>query len=430
MTKRWRIVVAGLALALAGGGAYFAFRPRSIEPPAIDTSSLDPVVAKAIDAARAGVRAEPKSARKWGELGTVLFAQTMYPEAGTCFAEAERLDPRDARWPYLQAIGVMQDDPTRALAHLDRAIERAGAEIAPRLRRAEILLALERWDDARQAFDEIRQRKPDLPRAALGLGQVAIQVDDWQRAEEFLTPLLADPTTRHTARRLLVEMAARRGDSAKLARHRAALEELPPDIGWDDPYMEPVQKQRLGLKQRLTRAGELIARNRLPDAKAELDELIRTYPNSEDAYLILGKLHIAAGDPAQAEVAMRKCLDLSPENVPAHLLLGAARFDQKNYPGAEQTFRATLRLQPDHAAAHFYLAQCRLKQADRAGAIESLRQAVRYRPNMAEAHSALALELLEAGDRANAKRHAEDALRLKPDDADAKRVLEATAKRG
>jgi tetratricopeptide (TPR) repeat protein len=423
--RRSRFFLFGLLVLLVVIGVviYLWPRDRSKVPPTIDSAGLDPAVAQAIQKARDAVVSQPRPAATWGELGMVLFAHAMYPESLPCFEEAERLDPADPHWPYYQALVHVLGDQEQALACLNRAVDRAGGEVSPRARRGEVLLALERWDEARKEFEDVRQRRPTHPRAAVGLGQIAARNGQWDRAVELLTPLTDDPTTRRAARTVLAEVAARRGDSATATIHQAALADLPKDVPWEDPYLESIQKRQVSQFLRLDRANQLIARQQFGAAESLLAEILQADPRSDEAYLYLGRLYSATGDPIRAEKALRKCLDLAPRTVLAHFLLGAARFQQGDIAGAEKSFRVAADIQPEYAPAHYQIGECRKKQKDLPAAITAYRAAVRSRPNMVEAHLALGAALLEAGERAEALRHLEDARRLKPDDEKANRLL-------
>jgi len=422
---RSRIYLVGLLVLLAavGAGWYLWPRERSNEPPAINTAGLDPAVAQAVQKAHDAVASQPRSAGTWGELGMILFAHAMYAESLPCFEEAERLDRADAHWPYYQALVHVLGDQERALDCLNRAVDRAGGEVAPRARRGEVLLSLERWDEARAAFEDVRRRRPNQPRAALGLGQLAARVGEWDRAVELLTPLTDDPTTRRASHTVLAEVAARRGDSATAAIHQAVLADLPKDVPWEDPYLESIQKRQVSQFLRLDRANQLITRQQFGEAELLLAEILKADPQSDEAYLDLGRLYSAAGDPVRAEKALRMCLDLAPRTVLAHFLLGAARFQQGDVAGAEKSFRAAAKIQPEYAPAHFQLGECRKREKDLPGAIAAYRVAVRARPNMVEAHLALGAALLESGERQKALQHLLDAERLKPGDERTKRLV-------
>jgi tetratricopeptide (TPR) repeat protein len=417
------LVVVGLAAAAVG---YYWSRPQAPEPPTIETAGFDASVARAIETAREKVRTEPGSATAWGELGSVLFAHDLYPESLPCFEQAERLDPHDARWPYFQGlVHMLAQSLDQALACLERAIERS-REVSPRVRRAEVLLGLERLDEARAAFEEVRRREPGHARAALGLGQIAARQGKWDEAAALLTPLVDDPTCRWAARSALAEAAARRGDTTAAADHRQALNELPRDVPWIDPYMEAVQRRKVGLFHRLDLAKQMIARRQFAEAEELLLDIVRTEPKADEAYLNLAKLHLSAGNFAQAEEAAKSCLSLVPRDPNAHFVIAAARFQQKEFARAEQEFQKVVELHADHAVAHYFIGECRRNQNDRRGAMEKYREALRYQPNLPEAHKAIGSILLEQGDKTAARTHLQTALRLRPNDSEARRLLEKT----
>src|SRR5438034_1460568 len=93
-----------LALLAAGYASYRYWRPAdpTQRPPVVELAGADPLVAKAVEAARAAVEAQPKAGAAWGKLGMVLFAHDYNAESLVCLIRAEQLSPADARWPYYQ----------------------------------------------------------------------------------------------------------------------------------------------------------------------------------------------------------------------------------------------------------------------------------------------------------------------------------------
>src|SRR5262249_62259335 len=92
-----------------------------------------PAVAEAAGAARRKVRRALSPAEPGGHLGKLRRACESLPQAAACFAQAERLDPGDPRWPYLRGEALLLRDPGAALPHLQRAVglcDRGGADVA------------------------------------------------------------------------------------------------------------------------------------------------------------------------------------------------------------------------------------------------------------------------------------------------------------
>src|SRR5439155_12563614 len=152
----WLLLGAGL---LAAATAWFIWQqyrlshpPATevaiIEPPAIELSGIDPAVSRAIEKARAAVNESPRSAQTWGQLGKTLLAHGIHHPAGTCLAQAERLEPAEPRWPYLQGIALVSADPPdpgAAIQHFQSAVDRGGnTPNVLRLYLGEILLAQDR----------------------------------------------------------------------------------------------------------------------------------------------------------------------------------------------------------------------------------------------------------------------------------------------
>src|SRR5207248_10811259 len=90
----------------AGGTAWwYASRPTVPDPPPVPDQVTDPNVRAKVVQARDAVLSDPRSAAAWGEYGLVCRANGLAAESNVCFAQAVRLDPTDARWPYL--IGLL-----------------------------------------------------------------------------------------------------------------------------------------------------------------------------------------------------------------------------------------------------------------------------------------------------------------------------------
>jgi tetratricopeptide (TPR) repeat protein len=170
--RRRVLLLAALLLVVGGGALASCF--LAPQPPAVPLDGVDPAVVKAVEAARRNVRLLPWSAAAWGRLGSVLFIHDFNAAADPCFARAERLDPRNPRWPYLRARSLAELDPGAALPVLRRAVALCGDEpVAPRLQLAELLLERGRLDEAEGYFFQVYERDHDDARACLGLGRVA-----------------------------------------------------------------------------------------------------------------------------------------------------------------------------------------------------------------------------------------------------------------
>jgi tetratricopeptide (TPR) repeat protein len=417
-------LVAGAAIIVAVAAAMGWGRPRPKQPPDVELSGLDDEVAAAIRTARAAVVAQPNSADAWGRLGRLLLAHDMHVECMPCFEEAERLDPADASWPYHQGCILMLARPDEAIAPLRRAAERAGNEVAPRLRLAEILLALDRPDEAEPLFRELLRDYPDNPRVHLGLGLIAYRRDELRESLPDLRAAANSPYSRREARAALAAAYERLGNAEAAAEERRVLADLPADPPWPDSFAKQVESLQTGLSPRVDQAGRLLNSGRVPEAIALLRDVLRDYPESDQAHGALATAYLYQRNLPAAEAELVKVVRLDPQKIEGHLQLGEVRAARKDEAGAEACYRKVIELKPDHAQAHYNLGQCRLRQHDPAGAADAFRAALRYRPDLTDAHVALAELLLEQGHPAEARDHLEDALRLAPKHEKANQLMQ------
>lgn len=181
-----------LLLLMLGGHLYQRFSRPAPPPPDIDLDGVDPAVAAAVEQVRARVQQSPHSAEAWGKAGMVLMVHQFQPQAAFCFDQAERLDPREPRWPYFQALeALLKTDLQAARGKLERAVALCGDEFdGPQLVLAEVLLGLEDFDEARRHFSLLLEKNPRHARAHLGLARVALERGDLRASLERLESVM------------------------------------------------------------------------------------------------------------------------------------------------------------------------------------------------------------------------------------------------
>jgi superkiller protein 3 len=433
--RRLLLIAACLAgTVLAAGLVIYHWRSKAppappssnivLKPPSIDLARADPAVAKVVSAARTAVLESPRSAAAWGKLGMVFYAHSSSPEAGVCFAQAERLDTLQARWPYFQAIILAESDPDTAIRKLQRTVALCGdVPDAPRLRLGEALLGQARLGEAQEEFQQVLQRHPDNARAHLGLARLSFLKGDLQNAHSHLVRSAADRRTQKASRILLAQTRERLGNklSAQEYRQTAA---LPDDPEWADPILDEAFQLQTGKKAMIIRAGILYDQRHFPEAIALSRRLVQEYPDSDTGWLILGRALVQQKDLSAAQEALQKVLQLAPDSVEAHFNLGYAAYLRKDYRAAATWYRKATELKPDFTFAYHDLGHCLILLDDRAGAIAAFRAALRCQPDLAGVHEVLGELLMKEGQYAEAVAHAGLALQLNPTDAAAKKLVQ------
>ncbi|NIO11698.1 MAG: tetratricopeptide repeat protein, partial [Deltaproteobacteria bacterium] len=77
------------------------------------------------------------------------------------------------------------------------------------------------------------------------------------------------------------------------------------------------------------------------------------YPKEPDLHLLLAMTSLKLGDASQAEVYIRRSLQLAPDHVEASTLLGWLNMEvHKNYPAAIEAYSKVVRLVPGSPEAH------------------------------------------------------------------------------
>ena len=426
------LLAAGLAVAMWRRTAppeSFSVLAPDPEPPSLDLTGADPAVTTAIEAARAAVRQSPRSAAAWGQLGMILSAHTFPTEANACFVRAEQLDPREPRWPYYQGTELCLNDPQAAMAKLQRAVELLGGSFdGARLRWGELLLRQGRLDEAEDQFRRVLDQNPENARAHLNLARLARERNDLQASLDHLNRSMADVHTRKASHLLAAEVHRRLGEETAAGQDRQRAAKLPKDPDWPDRLVEEVMRLRTGRQVRLAAAAGLISQGRSREASVLLRRMVQDYPDSDWAWLLLGRALLGEKDLAGAEGPLRTAVKLAPNSMEAHFYLGVVLLLAEKPRDAAACFRRATEIKPDFPEAHHNLAHCLLRQGDQAGAIAAFRIALSCKPNYPEAHLDLGELLSQQGQIAEALEHLRVAAQLNPANPRTQKLLEQVQK--
>ncbi len=447
--RRRRCVLALLAIALVTILGFFGWRWFTTpEVPVFDLTGVDPRVVKAIEEARQELIRAPRSGAAWGRLGMVLLANKLDRQALPCFIQAERFDPNNPRWPYIQGLQLAVMPAAEVLAPLRRAVELCEQfdpdNCNPHLILSEFFLEKEDLAEAEVLLRRVLQRQPDNPRAQLGLGVLYGLQNDLQTSLAHLHRAAESPYTRGQACRHLIQVYHRLGNEAGAAQYSQKAQSLPPDLAWKDPYVEEVNQHLQG-QARWRKEAEILEENGKFQGKIGLlHDMLRDYPEGT-AQEMLGVTLAKQGDVAGAEQALVAALEIRPGLLSTlyNLVLVRMRLaDQLRSQGKEaeargmyqktaEAARRGLAVQPNHAALHLFLGLS-LKHLDcKEEALDAMKKAVQCRPEDFKLHFFLGQTLLEMGRREEALAALRQAAELAPPNDDRpRRALEEAARKG
>jgi tetratricopeptide (TPR) repeat protein len=421
----WVVPFAILTMLGAGALVWWWFRPLPLDPP-LPPGIQDAEVREAIEHARQEVLNQPRSASAWGLLGRTLHVHLFDREADRCYAEAARLAPANARWPYGRAVLALKRDPEQALTLLRQAVAVQDSwpegRFAMRMQLGEALLERRQLDEAAPLFRDELLTEPDSPRANFGLGLVLIARGNGRSAEACLNAARASPLARKRATAQLAALAGAREDggtaAAALAKEAAALPDDPP---WPDPFREENLKYQVG-HRRWERAAAQLAQlesaHQYEEALGVYLEWIKKQPTTSQPYVGAGLNLARMHRYDEALPLLRKSVELDRDSANAHYTLGLVLFGQAE-TALQQGTRSTqikdwLELKPDYARAylHWGMALRFLGKADQA--VEPLRKGVDCRPEEFDLQLQLGEVLLLLGQYQEAETYLEQARRLDP----------------
>ncbi|HZZ80721.1 MAG TPA: tetratricopeptide repeat protein [Gemmataceae bacterium] len=424
-SRPFKRLLVGISVLIVIGVAVWRLWPCSPAGlPAIDLAHAEPAVRAAVEERINVVKKNPNSGVAWGELGIVLKNQTFVDEAQQCFARAEVLDPKDARWPHFQGVRLLQLDPPAALPKFQRAVELSKKEtVGPRLRLAELLLQLGRFAEAKEQFRYLLNQYPKHPRASLGIARVELHAGELQNALDHSSAAVTHPLTRKSALMLSAEIHARQGNKS-LAREEAAQSfNLPQEPNWPDHILKEGRKIGVGETFRWQQAQVVAGQNDPSATIALLEDLVADYPKSVSGIVLLGWTYMQHNKAKEAEECFKRALNVDPKNVNALVYLGMVRHAAQDRDGAMKRFREAIDVKPNSSIAYYNLAQCLKADGDLPGAIDALKKAVNCQPENAPAHAALGELLLADGQLDSAEFHLQEAVAVDSTQTAARKAL-------
>jgi tetratricopeptide (TPR) repeat protein len=425
-SRRWVAVLSVLAIVVAVGSAV-ALRPRVAEVivPEFDTSQAFPQVDQAVKEAVAKVKQSPKSGWTWGRLGMLAMAHNFNSQAAECFARTAELLPTQFQWAYYRGILAEATALSAALERYDEAVGLSPHYAPLRLRRARLLMRLNRLDDAEREFRVAAEEEADSPYPRIGLGRLELVRGNLDEAREhFESAVKLGPWSRDSHLEL-AQVLNRQGNASEAYREQQIASRLPA-VAEDlpDPVLQDIEEMELTGRRISREADDAIRRGDLNSAVALLRQVIRERPDLSRPRLNLGQVLQFQGKSQEAVEVFQEAAQEFPQEALAQFSLGTAFQMAGRQNDAATAYREALRIKPDYADAWFGLGMLLRQEKDFPAAADALKQAASVNPGFAPCHVVLALCLEELGELAEAVKELRLAVKLAPQDREAQRQLE------
>ena len=333
-------------------------------------------------------------------------------DARRSYQEILAADPQCAAALFRVGLLELQEGhAAAALTHITLASAADPGEATVELYRGHALQALERWNEAGDAYRQALHRQPNFADAHIALGVVLQRSGQFgQAAAAYRRALMLKPEDSRVWGNLgtvlrelgdidesirslqsamgldpgIVSYAINLGASLCRKRDFSAAEALLRDALWREPNRADAA---LNLGSALQ--GQGLAR----DALEYFKRAVALRPNYAEAWNALADAYKALGDLSSACAACDSAIGARPDFVPAFSTLGMLLCLLRQNDQAERVLRTGLGIDPRNAALHTNLGTV-LKDMGRLDeAIECYRKAIESDPSNSTAHSNLAYSL-------------------------------------
>lgn len=388
------LVVAIIAAGLWLQRGFFSSPPL----PQIDSAKLAPRAAEALAARMKEVREHPRSGAAWGKLGMLLDAYDYDVQAQLCFAEAERRDPTNPRWPYFLSWLLQTHEPEQSLRKLRQAVAQCGnSPVMPRYRLAKLLAEQGKWDAALGEADALVSAQPRFVPAVL-LRALAWQAQGrFAEAVETAQKCLTDVRTRKAAWSLIAVCQRQQGNTTAAQEAVGQASRLPDDQPVEDEFQDEVTALRSDHRVLSLPAHQLMAEGRLSEAAPLVQQLTQEFPDVAETWLVAGRYQILAGQLPAAVESLRRHIALEPLSSQGHFQLGTALLKQDKFLEAAAVFEQNAVIKPDFGPAFFNQAFCLARAGKRNEAVPLFQQALRLNPEHFETYLLLGDLLIGLG---------------------------------
>jgi tetratricopeptide (TPR) repeat protein len=338
---------------------------------------------------------EAERGQAYGDVGKILQASEYFDAAEPAYLNAQRLMPREPRWPYFLAhLHRSKGEVARSITAFRRVLEIVPDDVPTLIWLGRMYLDQGRPDEAEPLFVRAGQLAPRQPAVLAGLGQSALARRDYGRAVSALEEALSIDDSLASIHSPLAMAYRGLGDTPKAEAH---------------------------LKQ--WRNTEIL----VPDPfRQELDLALQSGLSFE----LRGIRALEQRDFKAAAEFFQQGVDITPGTSTLGRSLrhkmGTALYLNGDIPGAVKWFEETIRLAPENGIdetagkAHYSLGVLMASSGRGAEALKHLSAAVRFSPNYVEAYVALGDAMRRAGQVEASMERYREALRVSPKAADAR----------
>jgi len=443
--KKGLVFAFGIAIIAGGfaGGLYWKSQRQvalMIEThllPSPSPKGLYPELGKRIDDLNKRSIAGPNRVESLAELSSLYHANGYLNRAWQSYRILIELDKGNPLWPYrlatiVSSFGHLED----AVALYRKAIELDPEYIPSHIHLGDTLVKLNRYLEAKNAYQSVYDEDPANPFALFGLARVALAQEDIKTAQRLLES--ARRSNNRIGGDLLADIYERQGETSKA---RALLHEVnwSSHIDIPDPWVDDIVSDcydsfevsmaggKAGRAGNLDRAIELLnkaialdpldhnAHNHLAEtyvaqgdlnrARLAYEACIKVSPAFDRGWAGLISVELKSGNQARAAEIIDQAIDKCPESYVINNYKGEALINEARFQESIPYFKTTIRVAPEKAVGYNYLARAYLNLRQNERALEQLQLALKAEPSNPLTIKLTTMFYVLAGDAAQAQAH-------------------------
>ena len=221
-----------------------------------------------------------------------------------------------------------------------------------------------RLPEARELLEKQIKAEPSYTESYLTLANVCYMQEDYTAMAEAAQKVIAIEAGNATAHYLLAKADDGMNNPLMSIAH------LTQAIVLKDDYIEA----------RLLRAEALLKMGQLHEADEDIQMVLQSDAENENALLLRGRAKQMEGNDTAAEEDYLHLIALNPSNEQAYLALGALYINAKAYDKAIALFNEAIEVNPQFANAYHERGRAKLLSGDKEGAAADMKSALELNP--------------------------------------------------
>jgi tetratricopeptide (TPR) repeat protein len=350
-------------------------------------------------------------------LAILYCANGFSAQSSLALSALERLEPREARWPYLLADARLRvNDKAGALAALEASAAIDPSYVPGLRRRADVLDELGRGGEARALLEKAASIEPG--NAAVRYDLIGIEGRQGQRVRQGLEDLERAHPEVKAFHEDLARVLSANGDEAGAAREHGLAAQCEAYVNTADPWLDALDMDCYDTDRMTVRSVELRREGRFLELEALMKRVIDLAPFepvNPVAWDLLAHFYLKEGRMPEARQLAEKGVALFPDEPQLRVLqvqiLCHSQLPAEGVVAAEEAVRRW----PDRADVLECLGVAQRDKGDVGNALETLHLALKRDATRTELYYEVGTCLVALGKRGEAHASFERALEMRPD---------------